>query len=99
MCYKWSNFFVMFCFLLICIVFFSVKRKTIFSKRKKMLSIWYVTLEKFMLSEGNLAQNEITIFDEDGYLHSYQCFHAVIPGLFLLCHPETNLPLKLKFAV
>ena len=27
--------FFMFCFLLICIVFFSVKRKTIFSKRKK----------------------------------------------------------------
>lgn len=52
-----------------------------------------------MLREGNLGQNEITIFDEDGYLYSYQCFHAVIPGHFLLCHPETNLTLKLKFAV
>lgn len=99
MCYKLSNFFVMFCFLLICIVFFFRKKENYLFKKKKMLSIWYVTLEKFMLSEGNLAQNEITIFDEDGYLHSYQCFHAVIPGHFLLCHPETNLTLKLKFAV
>lgn len=98
MCYKWSNFFyVLFFANLYC--FFFCKKENYLFKKKKMLSIWYVTLEKFMLSEGNLAQNEITIFDEDGYLHSYQCFHAVIPGHFLLCHPETNLTLKLKFAV